>query len=278
MARNPASCYNPSLTFKPQWAYQTPDGYRDEVYLVPFTFTVLANGLPVFNLPLQLDDDAPYVLYAIDFAVIGPNGGTAGLFFPGLARIRDTHGNPLSANLTNNGLIYTLGALGASGLQNENAFGFVFEPGIECAPGGTLLFDFQLSSSGSAAQFLDVIVGGSILFYAALFGTAGNGLSIELIDPGAPNVPLSVALVASVVEVTLATDGGSAITSTLNDVAAIINSTPAIAAVMGAVVESGGATVATALGVTALTGGLNGTEQILNGTLIGVKRWKECAN
>lgn len=278
MLRNPASCYNPSLSFKPQWAYLTPQGYRDEVYLVPFTFTVLANGLPVFNLPLQLDDDAPYILYAIDFATIGPNGDVAGEFLPGLARIRDTHGNPLSANSTNNGLIYTLGALGASGLQNENAFGFVFEPGIECAPGGTLLFDFQLSSSGFRAEFLDTIVGGSILFYATVFGAGGNAFSIELIDPGAPNVPLSVALVADVVEVTLATDGGSAITSTLDDVAGILNSTPAISVVMSALVTSGGATVATALGVTPLTGGQDGTNQVLNGTLIGVKRWRECAN
>jgi len=278
MPRDPASCYNPSLTFKPQWAYETPDGYRDEVYLVPFTFTVLANGLPVFNLPLQLDDDVPYVLYAIVFPVIGPSGDTAGLFFPGLARIRDTHGNPLSFNTTNNGLIYTLGALGASGLKNENAFGFVFEPGIECAPGGTLLFDFQLSSSGSAAQFLDVVGAGSILFFAAIFGAAGNAFSIELIDPGAPNVALSVALVGTVVEVTLGTDGGSAIISTLAEVAAIINSTPAVAAVMGAVVPAVPATVATALGVTPLTGGLDGSVQVLNGTLIGVKRWKECAN
>jgi hypothetical protein len=268
---NRPGCYDPSLLFKPQWAYKTPDGYRDEPYLIPFTFSVLMNGSLVSSLPLQLDDDAPYLWRAIVFPAVGPLVGSPN-GFPGLVRIRDSHGNPIT-----DGLVYALGAYGLSGLANQNAFGFPIEPEIECAPGGTLLFDFQMSSTGAEASFLFAAALGTLLFYSTIFGTSGNALTIQLINPGAPNVPLSVALVGGIhVQVTLATDGGGVITSTLADVAAIINSTPAIAAVMLAKVQTIPLDLATALAQTPLAGGLNGSAHDLNGTLIGVKRWREC--
>jgi hypothetical protein len=264
-------CYNPDLLFKPQWAYKTPAGYRDEPYLIPFTFRLLMDGSLHSSIPLQLDDDAPYIWRAILFPAVGPLLG-GGFSFPGLVRIRDSHGNPLT-----DGLVYSLGAYGLSGMNNQNAFGFPIEPEIECSPGGTLLFDFQMSSTGFYASFLFNAALGTLLFYATIFGTAGNALTIQLIDPGAPNVPLSVALVGGVhVQVTLATNGGSVITSTLADVAAIINGTPAIAAVMLAQVQSVPLDLATALAQTPLAGGSNGSVGNLNGTLIGVKRWREC--
>lgn len=51
----------------------------------------------------------------------------------------------------------------------------------------------------------------------------GNDLMIETVDPGAASSPLSVALMGNLVRVNLATDGGGALVSTANDVAAAIN-------------------------------------------------------
>jgi hypothetical protein len=265
---NRPGCFDPSAKFKPQWAYQTPDGFRDELYLYPFSFTVLADGKTfALSLPLQLDDDVPTILRAILFPNCGPNPSS--FDFPAFVRITDSNGNPLS-----DGLILAAGVYGLSGGENQNAFGFPFEPEIVCAPGGAILFDFLVSSNGGVSQHEFGAI--ALNFFAAIMGAAGNGLTIQLIDPGAPNVPLSVALVGGIhVQVTLQTDGASAIISTAAQVAAIVNGTPAIAAVMGAIPEIP-ATVATAEPQTPLTGGSNGGNVTLNGTLIGVKRFPEC--
>jgi hypothetical protein len=265
---NRPGCFDPTAKYKPQWAYPTPDGFRDEIYLYPFSFTVLADGkTPALNLPMQLDDDVPTILRAILFPNCSPNPSS--FDFPAFVRIRDSNNNPLS-----DGLILAAGVYGLSGAENQNAFGFPFEPEIACAPGGTIVFDFLVASNGGVAQHEFGAI--ALNFFAAIMGAAGNGLTIQLIDPGAPNIPLSVALVGGIhVQVTLATNGGSVITSTAADVAAIVNGTPAIAAVMGAIPEIP-ATVATAEPQTALTGGSNGGNVTLNGTLIGVKRFPEC--
>lgn len=269
---NRPGCFDPSSKFKPQWAYATPDGYRDEIYEIPFTFTLVADGKTFsLNLPVQLDDDVPTILRAIIFPNVGPQISSS-TQNPALVRIRDSNGNPLS-----DGLILSAGAYGLSGSRNINAFGFPFEPEIECAPGGTILFDFLLSSNGGTSNVSFTFAPDTISLFAVIMGAAGNGLTIQFIDPGAANVPLSVALVGGVhVQVTLQTNGASAIISTVAQVAAIINSTPAIAAVMGAVASSPGTTVVTAEAQTPLTGGSNGTTETLNGSLVGVKRFPEC--
>jgi hypothetical protein len=266
---NRVGCFDPSAKYKPQWAYATPDGYRDEIYLYPFSFTVLADGKTfALNLPMQLDDDVPTILRAIVFPDCGPN--LSSFEFPAMVRIRDSEGNPLS-----DGLILSAGVYGLSGFPNGNAFGFPLEPEIVCAPGGTIIFDFLVGSNGGVAQHAFLFNLGNMDFFAAIMGAAGNGLTIQLIDPGAPNVSLSVALVGGIhVQVTLATDGGGAITSTVLEVAAIVNGTPAIAAVMGAIPGSDG--VVDPEAQTPLVGGRNGGNVTLRGTFIGVKRFSEC--
>jgi hypothetical protein len=265
---NGPGCFDPTAKFKPQWAYPTPSGYRDEIYEVPFTFLQLVADGKTFslNLPVQLDDDVPTILRAIIFPNVAPDN------IPAMVRIRDSNGNPLS-----DGLVLSAGVYGLSGEQNFNAFGFPFEPEIECAPGGTILFDFLLASNGTVSNLTFTFgIGDTLQFFAVIMGAAGNGLTVQLIDPGAANVPLSVALVGGVhVQVTLATNGASAIISTIAQVAAIVNNTPAIAAVMG-VIASGGATVVVAEAQTPLVGGADGTTVTLNGSLVGVKRFPEC--
>lgn len=103
-------------------------------------------------------------------------------------------------------------------------FGWPLEDELVCPPAGTFLFDFQISTNATVALFSIVDVLLTITFFAGVWGTAGNGVTITLIDPGAPNVPLSLAIVGGVnVEVTLATDGGGVVTSTFQDIADIVN-------------------------------------------------------
>jgi hypothetical protein len=263
-------CYDPTAHFRPQWAYPTPEGYRDETFIVgPFSLPVPGNGLLSHDLPVSVDDDVEYFIRAIMITTqIGTTGGQGtGV----LARIRDTFGNPLS-----DGLVLGLG-MWANQENGLNAFGWVMEPELQCSEGGVLLFDLQASSNGTAAFLLKSGTNETITFVAAVMGSAGNAFSIELINPGAANVPLSIAVVGDQVEVTLATNGASTITSTFAQVQAIINSTPAAAALMFALIAgTNPAEVITALALTSLAGGANGTPATYEGTFIGIKRFKEC--
>jgi hypothetical protein len=279
MNRSALTCYDRSDLYRAQWAIAEPDYAHDELFIVgPFSLSVAANGTLSLNLPTQLDDDVPFYLRAVYFGELDPGNG-----FPGngvLARLRDCFGNMLGGELGTGaaGLIYALGAWG-SALDGVNAFGFTVEPEVECSPGGTLLWDFQVSSQGTAASFSKTGVSGSIEFVSAIMGAAGNGATIELLHTVAPNLPLSVAVVGRAVTVTLATNGASAISSTFAQVAAIINNTPAVQAVMFALLfTSNPAEVITALVTTPLAGGSNGGQTNLVATLIGVKRFVRCAS
>jgi hypothetical protein len=275
------TCENPAALFKPQWAYKTPAGYRDDFYLIPFSFQVPADGMLHLGFPVQLDDDVPYLIRGIIFPMVGTAqplyNQIPPLAFPGLVRMWDSHGNPLTE-----GLVLALGVWAQSGFSDANtptginAFGFPLEPEVECSPGGAVIFDFQLNTNAVPATFTDGT--GSLLFASSVYGTAGNVTTIHLVDPGAPNVALSVAVAGSAVTVTLATNGASALTSTWSDVAAAINGNAAAAALMSAVVLQNGSTVATAIALTNLAGGAaaNATPITVTGSLLGVKRFKDC--
>lgn len=275
------TCENPAALFKPQWAYRTPEGYRDDFYVIPFSFQVAADGALHLGFPVQLDDDVPYLIRGIIFPMIGTAqplyNEIPALAFPGLVRMWDSHGNPLTE-----GLVLALGVWGQSGFADAktpsgiNAFGFPIEPEVECSPGGAVIFDFQLNTNSVPATFTDGTT--SLLFASTVYGTGGNATTIHLVNPGAPNVPLSVAVAGSAVTVTLATDGGSALTSTWSDVAAAINGNAAAAALMSAVLLANGSSVATAIGTTNLAGGAPANPEpiTVTGSLIGVKRFKDC--
>jgi hypothetical protein len=275
---NRARCQNPAMFYKPQWAYQTPAGYRDETFLVPFQFTIPGTGQIQRGLPLQLDDDQPFILHGIIFPQIGTENDPP--LMPALCRITDTHGNPLSE-----GLVLALGMWAEPGIDSPPttgngtaAFGFPIEPEIECAPGGTLLFDFQATTNAGVAHFLIFGALEGVQLNANVFGTVGNAFTIALLDPGAANVPLSVAVVGGVnVQVTLQTDGAAALISTFPQIANIINNTPAAFAIMQALaVGTNAAEVAAAVAATPLAGGAASRPYDLEGCLLGVKRFKGC--
>jgi len=276
-------CQFPRDLFKPQFAYATPQGYRDEPYWIPFKFTIPADGNIHLGLPWSLDDDVPFILRGVIFPAIGtaqPGANTIPpTAFPALCRMRDTEGNALQDTL-----VLALGVWAQSGFAPTttptgiNAFGFPVEPEVLCAPGGTIIFDFQIPTDAVPATLSHTVGGSTVVFAAAVYGLAGNAYTIQFTNPGAPSVPLSVAVVGNAVNVTLATNGASVIVTTIAQAAAAINSTLAALALMGAVVTVGGSDLATAFGPTNLAGGLAqvGAGVVLTGTMIGVKRFPEC--
>jgi hypothetical protein len=256
-------CYQPRILYKPQFAYPDPPGYRAESFVLPFQFNVLANGNPQLDLPWKLDDDVPWVFRGMTFAQVFP-GAEGGI----LVRVRDTYGNQLSQ-----GLVLSFGAQGMSGFNGINAFGFPFDCEVFCEAGGTILFDFQVGYSAQAG--LSPAGGFQITVVATLIGPIGTGYSLQFVNPGAPNVALSISVVGTAVTVTLATNGASAITSTLGQVVALINGTPAAAALMTASTAVP-ANVATAVGQTFLILSSPPPTIVIQGTMLGVKLFKDC--
>lgn len=285
--------------FKPQWAYPTPPGFRDEFYAVPFNFTLSGDGTFVRGLPWSLDDDVPYIIRGIVFPEIGTHPGTGGgMFFPGFCRIWETGGHPLSGRglVEQSGpeyldLALALGVWAQSGFAGINGFGFPIEPEIICSPGGVVTFDFQINTNASAGNATIVGVTDFLELVGGLMGTISSTFTIQTIDPGAANVPLSVALVGGLhIQVTLATDGAGALISTFSQVAAAINAAgaaghlPAPAPYAAFPIAYAyinpagpGTEIVPADGPTAMSNGaIDATPQFMAGCFLGVKRFQEC--
>jgi hypothetical protein len=102
----------------------------------------------------------------------------------------------------------------------------------------------------------------------------GNDTSIEYVDPGTNNSPLTVEVIENVIErnfaivtnrnikVSLATDGGGTIISTANDIKAAIEGDGNADELVNITVPGTGASVVTAISQTYLEGGLSGGIEI----------------
>lgn len=267
--------YDPSRQWKPQWAYLTPEGQRDEPFFVPFAFQVLANGLLQPGFPWVLDDDVPYLIRGIVFPQIGTAEGRS----PALCRIWDTQGNAIGRGSVPP--VLALSAWCQSGFNSINAFGFPVEFEVLCAPGGTLVFDFQLPSNAGVASLSYAGPFAVVVFRASVVGAGGNAVTVSLVDSGVPGTPLSVAVAGSAVTVTLGDDGGGALSTTYAQLVSLLNSTPAVAALLSA--SAAGADVNHVLGSAGigdgavhLAGGTASGLVTVQGTLVGVKRFGEC--
>lgn len=153
-------CYAPSVEFKPEWAYRLPKGYRGESFMLPFSFSVPVNGAIQVGYPWRLDDDVPWIWRGVVFPQIGtaqiPGGN------PGLVRIWDPFGNPLTNCPETNDFVLGWGVIGQSGFSAINAFGFPLGAEIECPPGGVIQFDFQIPQAAggpSVAQVQGTMLG-----------------------------------------------------------------------------------------------------------------------
>jgi hypothetical protein len=98
-----------------------------------------------------------------------------------------------------------------------------------------------------------------ITLTAVDYGTSGNDITITYVDPGGATQSLSVTVSGKDIRVSLATNGGSAITSTANLVKAAIDALPAAAALVTVAVEGTGAGVVNAVVKASLTGGVTVT-------------------
>ena len=274
----PNICYAPSILYKPEFAYAPPDGYRAESFIVPFSFNILANGEIQADNPWKLDDDVPWVWRGMVWPQVGTaeqvNATSSGILgTPMLTRVRDTHGNPLSTCNQTNGYVLGFGAIGQSGFDNINAFGFPFGCEIQCEPGGVILFDFQIPNIYASAQAQVA----QVFLTAKLSGTGGNALTITVVVAG-NNTPLSVTVVGNAITVNSATDGlGNATTTSTQAAAAILANAAAAALVLVRVIGDGTLVLSDSGGPVAFYGGTNTPQVVIvQGANLGVKLFKDC--
>ena len=164
-------CYEPSIRYKPEWAYPPPAGYRAESFILPFSFTVPANGQIQSDFPWKLDDDVPWVWRGLLFPAVGTaeavnagGSGVAGLVgTPALVRLRDTNGNFLTNCIQNSDFVLASGAIGQSGFDSINANGFPFGCEIPCEAGGVVLFDFIVPATEAGGVAGTVQIQGTML-------------------------------------------------------------------------------------------------------------------
>jgi hypothetical protein len=128
-------------------------------------------------------------------------------------------------------------------------------------------FSFTLDTFALRTEATYTTSGGNanshIVFKHDLGGVAGNSYSITMTDPGAPSQSLAVSVSGKDVTVSLATDIGSAITSTANSVVAAIKASDDcnfIQFTADKVTSETGLGVVAALGKQSLTGGLDATD------------------
>ena len=91
---------------------------------------------------------------------------------------------------------------------------------------GTSTIDFSLATTSTVAAYYETSLTGSdndILWTAVTAGTDGNDIDIIYVDPSAASQDLTVSVSGTIITVTLATNSGSAITSTASEVLAAVN-------------------------------------------------------
>lgn len=271
-------CYDTNRPYLPEFRFGTPKGFRDEPYIVPFSFQVPTNGNPVFGLPISLDDDAPFIWRSIVFPMVGLTKAVMAAFpasgFPCLVRFWDTRGNALQK-----GLVLTAGAWCQSGFGN-NGWGFPLDDEIECDPGGVVQLDIQapLISSGGFAFLTALGTAESITFTAVTSGTAGNSIHIvfEIVGPSAS---LVIGVVGSTITIQLASDAGGESTSTFADVMAAMNGDVSASALVHTTIAGSNSAEVIQPGLLGERGALlagGGGVSTVSGNLIGVKRFPDC--
>lgn len=101
-----------------------------------------------------------------------------------------------------------------------------------------------------------------LTFTAREYGTGGNAITVTYVDPGAASQSLAVSVAGKSIAVSLATNGGSTITSTAAQVKAAVEAHQPAHALVSVAIQTGdsgvaddGSGVVTAMASTALSGG-----------------------
>lgn len=130
-----------SNRYRAQWVYYTPDGYRDEPFECAWSFDVPADGNPHKGYPVQLDDDAPFIVRAF----YSPS-----LLGAGFAELYDANAPP---NALSSGLVYNFGGWGFG------TYTWPMEQEFYCRPGSALMLDFQLANVGGTSTIIGSFLG-----------------------------------------------------------------------------------------------------------------------
>ncbi len=115
----------------------------------------------------------------------------------------------------------------------------------------------SMGNPGFVVSTYAVLVNQGITYTAVLPGTSSNSVTIHLINPGTPSHALTISVTGSAISVTLATNGGSAITTTATLLVAALAANTAASALVTA--TGSGASALSALGITNLATGTDGT-------------------
>ncbi len=116
---------------------------------------------------------------------------------------------------------------------------------------------------GTQASLVNGAGNNELTFTSLILGIYGNDIDIALVDPAAASQPLTVSVSGTwegadrLISVSLATDGGSVITSTAQDVADAINADADAKKLVQAIYGGDGTGLQSALVATPLAGGLD---------------------
>lgn len=141
---------------------------------------------------------------------------------------------------------------------------------IEANPTTNALFVVTVTGVGTNFQYAGTLKAKKIIqdltYTADSAGVAGNLINLTYTDPGAASQSLSVNVTGNDIEVLLATDSGSLITTTADDIKTLLDGTPAAAALVDITVSGTGTNVQTAQAETFLANGSDATTSFENGS------------
>jgi hypothetical protein len=134
------------MIYRPQYAYGTPPGYRDEQFHYAFDQSNvpalskgnLAAAALSQNIPLPLQQDAAFIWRALECEGINNADPVVAV------RFRDPYGNYLSDDFVPLDLYVR-----SPGLVVAGDLPVIWEPAIECPAGGIIWLDIKNQSAGN---------------------------------------------------------------------------------------------------------------------------------
>jgi len=271
------------FTVAPSEVVDIEDLYQGELWRL--TFSVMDPTLsPVYSAPTDLDGGALYTAISTGTLIRVKDDGTTQVPWPGTAAslvmqdLTYTAGEAMACgNLFSIG--YTSGGTAGSEVVSVSGYNVTVQiadgvstanqvkAAIEANPTTNALFVVTVTGLGTNPQYAGALKAlkaiQDLTYTAATAGDAGNDISLKYTDPAAPSQALSVSVVGDAIEVLLATDSSSVITSTANDIKTAVEGATALVDIT---VTGTGTTVQTAQAQTFLAGGYDASTSFAGGT------------
>lgn len=271
------------FTVAPSEVVDIEDLYQGELWRL--TFSVMDPTLsPVYTAPTDLDGGALYTAISTGSLVRVKDDGTTQIPWPAVAAsaiMQDLTYTADEAWACGNNITigYTAGGIAGSEVVTVTDFAISVQiadgvstanqikAAIEANPAAAFMVNITVTGLGGNAQFAGALKAlkaiQDLTYTAATAGVAGNNISLTYTDPAAPSQALSVNVVGDAIEVFLATDSSSVITSTANDIKTAVEGATALVVIT---VTGTGTTVQTAQVETFLTGGYDATTALIGGS------------